>query len=181
MIFLSNDTPFIAKSGEHDVSYIKKLLGISEHDALFQVVEGGPAIEHNDCKRVTLKGCETFYGCPPAGGNSKEEVEKELIAEPFESTFGVKRTLHREAGGFVLVLEQLPVGDNKKVDVALEWPKQSRLLFSERIATPKCPNPNWSPSYANIRIAGRVWQGVSLQTKETSPLKVFLSYLRWLL
>ncbi len=180
LIFLSSGKPFIAIRGEQSVSEIKKLLGISEHDALYQVAEHGCPIEYKDGATVQLKGCETFYGCPPAGGNSKEEAEKELLDEPFENTFGVKRTLHREAGGLVLVLEQFHFSDELKVDIALEWPKQNRLLFSAKIPTPKHPDANWCPTYANIRIAGRSWQGVSLQTKETNPLKVLLSYLRCL-
>ena len=59
--------------------------------------------------------------------------------------------------------------------MGLEWPKQNRLLFSEKIATPNRPDANWG--YLNVRIAGRTWQGVSLQTPETNPLKVLLSYL----
>ncbi len=179
IIFLKNGDPIIAKSGENEVPAIKKLLGIPEIDTLFEVVGNGTSIKFDDSKKIHLKGCEIFYGVPPGAGNSKEEVEKVLLAEPFENIFGKSPTLVREAGEYVLIMEQLPVGNGKMVDVALEWPKKPRLLFSERFETPNRKDANWA--YPSIMIGGRVWQGVSLQTKESTPLTILLSYLAWLL
>lgn len=182
IIFLNNGDPFISKLGAHNASDIKEILGLPSHETLYEVIKGSCPVEHDDSKKVVIKGCETFYSVPPGAGNSKETIEKELLEEPYEGTFGIKPKLLREAGNYILLFEGLTIDEaQQKVDVALEWPKKNRLLFSEKITTPKCQKLNWAQNYSNIRLCGRLWQGVSLKTTESTPFKVLLSYLRALI
>lgn len=175
IILLTSEQGFAIKKGEYESKEIKSLLGIPEIETLFQLVEGCTPIKYKDCDKVTIKGCETFYGCVPGAGNSKNHSENESSCKLLEESFGITPKLIKEAGITHFVLENLALPNGNNVDVCLEWPNRNRLLLSEKVNTVE--KRNWPPNYANIRIAGKNWHGVSLQTKVKTPHEVFVSYL----
>lgn len=67
------------------------------------------------------------------------------------------------------------VSDSKFVEMMFEWPLRNRLLFSEKISTPRYPTANWA--YPDVWVGGKKWQGISLTTGEQSPPRALLAIL----
>ena len=176
LIYLENGDPFIIELGKHLASEIKMRLGIPELETLTETFDGEHRMpkRYQDGDMVHIEGCETFYGAPTCASNSHPEMAIELFDAPFKGVIGIEPQLTMEAGSYLLIFLKVPLGD-RDVDILLEWPFKNRLLFSEKITTPKNPQANWG--YPDLMIGGRKWQGLSLRTTETTPYKTLLACL----
>lgn len=178
-IFLfNNPNPFTIHRGAQEISHIKDILGIEPFEILILHSEDGSTTELTTDKKFTVKGDEIFSGKTPTGGKSKNKSDSKLDPELFRAQFGVQPKIIHEPSQAVIIFENFSYSSSLVVDIALEWPYRPRLLFSQKVSTPKMPDANWSSSYRNVMADNRLWQGVSLRSDSTDcPIKVLSSFL----